>query len=156
MIKPNHTLDDYEPLSLTSSAFSANGPIPRKYTCDGSDINPSLEIASIPTKAKSLALVVVDPDAPGGTWVHWIVCNIPITHKIEEHSVPGIEGVNDFGRVDYGGPCPPDGKHRYFFKMYALDQILELEEGFTLDELNEAMHSHILGYGELMGVYTRN
>lgn len=156
MIKPNHTLDDYEPLSLTSNAFSANGLIPRKYTCDGIDINPSLEIASIPTKAKSLALVVVDPDAPGGKWVHWIVCNIPITHKIEEHSVPGIEGVNDFGRVDYGGPCPPDGEHRYFFKMYALDQILELEEGFTIDELNEAMHSHILGYGELMGVYTRN
>jgi len=130
-------------------------PIPSTYTCEGNDINPPLDIEGIPDKAHSLVLIVDDPDAPGKTWVHWLVWNIPITHHIKENSVPGEQGWNDFKRIAWGGPCPPSGTHRYFFKVYALDTLLELSSKTTKKELEQAMGEHILAFGELVGVYKR-
>jgi len=143
-------------MKITSIAFSHNEKIPQKYTCDGEDINPPLEITEIPAEAKSLALIVDDPDAPVGTWVHWIVFNIPAdVSNIGEDRVPGKQGINDFKKENYGGPCPPSGTHRYFFKAYALDQKLELQEGATKQELLDAMKRHILEQSELIGLYSR-
>lgn len=145
-------------LKINSPVFEHNGRIPLKYTCDGADINPPLRVENIPAGAKSLALIVDDPDAPGGTWVHWVVWNIaPDTREIKEHSVPSgaKEGVNDFRRRRYGGPCPPSGIHRYFFKLYALDEILGLDTSTNKANLVKAMHGHILGQAELIGLYTR-
>jgi Raf kinase inhibitor-like YbhB/YbcL family protein len=153
-----HTTDiptEYKPLIITSSVFKSNGNIPAKYTCEGKDINPPLDIAEIPEKAHSLVLIVDDPDAPGKTWVHWLVWNIPVTHHIKENSVPGEQGLNDFKRIAWGGPCPPSGTHRYFFKVYALDTLLELSSKTTKKELEQAMGEHILAFGELVGVYKR-
>ncbi len=146
---------EYKPLHITSSAFRSMQPIPSTYTCEGNDINPPLDIEGIPDKAHSLVLIVDDPDAPGKTWVHWLVWNIPITHHIKENSVPGEQGWNDFKRIAWGGPCPPSGTHRYFFKVYALDTLLELSSKTTKKELEQAMGEHILAFGELVGVYKR-
>jgi len=107
---------EFKPLLITSSAFDANQIIPTRYTCEDEDINPPIDIDGIPHKAHSLVLMVVDPDAPGKPWVHWLVWNIPITHHIKEDSVPGEQGWNDFKRIAWGGPCPPAGTHRYFLK----------------------------------------
>jgi Raf kinase inhibitor-like YbhB/YbcL family protein len=142
--------------SPTSTAFREGEPIPAKYTCEGRDINPPLDIGDIPEKAKSLALIVDDPDAPRKTWVHWLVWNIPITHHLKEDTVPGEQGWNSFKRFSYGGPCPPSGTHRYFFKVYALDTLLKLTSQTSQKELEQAMNEHILAFGELMGVYARN
>ncbi|MGC1241455.1 MAG: YbhB/YbcL family Raf kinase inhibitor-like protein [Chryseosolibacter sp.] len=147
---------DYKALNVTSKAFSQNDTIPLKYTCDGEDINPPLEIGAVPAEARSLTLIVEDPDAPGGTWLHWLVWNIPVTHHLREKEVPGDQGINDFGRKTYGGPCPPSGTHRYFFKIYALDDLLDLPDGSSRSEMEEAMRDHILGYGELVGLYKRS
>jgi Raf kinase inhibitor-like YbhB/YbcL family protein len=144
---------EYKPLQVSSPAFEADQSIPSNYTCEGKGINPPLEIAGIPEKAYSLVLIVDDPDAPGKTWVHWLVWNIPITHHIKENSVPGEQGMNDFKRVAWGGPCPPSGTHRYFFKVYALDTLLKLSSKTTKKELEQAMGEHILAFGELVGVY---
>lgn len=146
---------EYKFLKVSSPAFGANQAIPSKYTCEGKDINPPLEIANIPEKAHSLVLIVDDPDAPGKNWVHWLVWNIPITHYIKENSVPGEQGMNDFKRVAWGGPCPPSGLHRYFFKVYALDTLLQLPAKTTKKELEQAMGEHILAFGELVGLYKR-
>lgn len=146
---------EYKPLQISSPAFEANRLIPSKYTCEGKDINPPLEIAGIPEKAHSLALIVDDPDPPGKTWVHWVVWNIPITHHIKENSVPGEQGLNDFKRTAWGGPCPPSGTHRYFFKVYALDSLLKLPSKATKKEVEQAMGEHILAFGELVGLYKR-
>lgn len=146
---------DYRALNITSPAFKPDGSIPSRYTCDGVDKNPALDISAVPEEAKSLVLIVEDPDAPAGTWLHWLVWDIPITHHIKENDVPGNQGRNDFGRNDYGGPCPPSGTHRYFFKVYALDDVLNLPEGCRRKEVEKAMRDHILAYGELMGVYKR-
>ena len=143
-------------MKLTSPEFENNKFIPKKFTCEGSDINPALSIDGIPDKAASLALIVDDPDAPMGTWVHWVVFDIPLTAKIEEKSIPGTQGSNDFGRGDYGGPCPPSGTHRYFFKLYALDSKLGLKAGITKHELEKAMQGHILGQAQLIGLYKRS
>ncbi|NIS37828.1 YbhB/YbcL family Raf kinase inhibitor-like protein [Candidatus Saccharibacteria bacterium] len=143
-------------MRLTSPEFKHVEAIPQKFTCDGEDINPILLIADIPDKAKSLALVVDDPDAPAGTWVHWVVFNIPITERIEEDSVPGTQGINNFNKVNYGGPCPPSGTHRYFFHIYALDDELDLQEGVTKQELEAAMQGHMLDKAELIGLYSRS
>jgi Raf kinase inhibitor-like YbhB/YbcL family protein len=151
----NDILQEYKPLRITSAAFESNQPIPAKYTCEGKNINPPLDIDGIPEKAHSLALIVDDPDAPGKTWVHWIVWNIPITHHIKENSIPGEQGVNDFGRIAWGGPCPPSGTHRYFFKVYALDTLLQLSSTSTKKELEQAMGEHILAFGELVGLYNK-
>src|SRR3989338_10190656 len=129
---------------LCVSAFPAcaelekKKPTPKKYTGEGEVKTPPLAIGSIPEGTKSLALIVDDPDAPMGTWVHWVVYDIPMVSKIAEHTIPGTQGYNDFRRNDYGGPCPPSGTHRYFFKLYALDKKLGLKEGVKKTELEKA------------------
>lgn len=143
-------------LTVKSSAFEGGKLIPKKYTCDGQDINPPISIEGTPKEAKTFVLAVDDPDAPGGTFDHWIVWNIPAsTSKIAENSVPGMEGQNGFGQIGYGGPCPPSGTHRYFFKIYALDIQLELPVGSRKRDAEKAMQGHILAKGELMGIYRR-
>jgi Raf kinase inhibitor-like YbhB/YbcL family protein len=143
-------------LSVESLAFENNKLIPAKYTCDGDDVNPPLTIEGIPEEAKTLALIVDDPDAPMGTWNHWIVWNIPPTGKIEENTVPGTEGTNTAREHSYGGPCPPYGTHRYFFKVYALDTKLTLNSDSKKKDVEKAMESHILAKGELVGLYRRS
>jgi len=142
-------------MKLTSKEFKHNGLIPAKFSCQGEDINPELIIDAIPKEAQSLALIVDDPDAPMGMWVHWVVYDIPVIPRIEENSIPGKQGINDFGRKDYGGPCPPSGTHRYFFKIYALDEKLNLAEGINKQELEKAMQEHILDKAELIGLYKK-
>mgnify|MGYP001010600019 FL=1 len=145
-------------LTITSPAFEDRGLIPSKYTCDGGDINPPLAIDNIPHDTKSLALIVEDPDSVGKTWIHWILFNItPATTFIQERGVPAraTQGVNDFGRSGYGGPCPSNGTHRYYFKIYALDIILDETEDVTREEIGKAMHGHIIEEAELVGLYTR-
>jgi Raf kinase inhibitor-like YbhB/YbcL family protein len=146
---------EYKALEVSSRAFKPGDMIPSRYTCEGMDINPPLDIQGIPNEARSLVLIVEGPDAPGGTWLHWLVWNIPITHHIRENGIPGSEGMNDFGTINYGGPCPPSGKHRYFFKVYALDALLNVAERSKRHELEDAMRDHILAYGELVGVYQK-
>jgi Raf kinase inhibitor-like YbhB/YbcL family protein len=145
-------------LHLASQAFAHNGMIPPEYTCDGTDGNPPLTIRNAPANSRSLALIVDDPDAPRGTWVHRVVWNIgPDTTEIPANSAPGgaLQGTNDFGKQSYGGPCPPSGTHRYFFKLYALDIPLALKTGATKAQLEEAMKGHILEKAELVGLYRR-
>jgi Raf kinase inhibitor-like YbhB/YbcL family protein len=145
-------------LQITSPAFQNNGHIPRQYTCDGRDINPPLMIANVPQRAKSLALICDDPDAPIGIWVHWVIWNIdPGVKEIKENTVPtsAIVGINDFRNHSYGGPCPPSGTHRYFFKVYALDTVLGISPNSTKADLEKAMKGHILAQGELIGLYKR-
>lgn len=149
-------------MKITSQAFSNNSYIPKKYTCDGENINPPLSINEIPANTKSLVLIVDDPDAPMGTWVHWVVFNIDPppaggTKEIAENSVPqgATLGKNDFGKLEYGGLCPPSGTHRYFFKIYALDTLLDLASGAAKAEVEKAMKGHILDQGKLIGLYRR-
>jgi hypothetical protein len=142
-------------LTITSSAFENNGKIPAKYTCDGENINPPLHIEGIPDGTRSMVLIVDDPDAPMGIWVHWVVWNIPPTNTIKENNVPGIEGLNDFGKHSYGGPCPPSGTHRYFFKVYALDIELDLDTNSRKQDIEKAIQGHVLAQGELVGLYSR-
>jgi len=144
-------------MKITSSAFQEGGNIPSKFTCDGSDSSPPLQIAEVPSGAKSLALVVDDPDAPSGLFTHWIVWNIsPQTNAIAEGSAPnGVQGTNHFGKSGYGGPCPPPGTHRYYFKIFALDRELNLPAGAKRNQLDAAMKGHIVAQGELMGRYSR-
>ena len=144
-------------MKLTSPEFEHNKPIPKRFTCDGMDINPMLLIEDVPAETKSLALILEDPDAPLGTWVHWVVYDIPVVSRIEEGSIPGKQGLNDFGMNDYGGPCPPSGTHRYIFKLYALDTE-ELALGKRADKkaLEKAMRGHILDDAELIGLYKRS
>jgi Raf kinase inhibitor-like YbhB/YbcL family protein len=144
-------------LSVESAAFENNKLIPAKYTCDGDDVNPPLTIEGVPEGTKTLALIVDDPDAPMGTWDHWIVWNIPATtSKIAENTVPGTEGMNDFRKRSYGGPCPPSGTHRYFFKVYALDVKLDLSPTSRKRDVEKAMQGHVLAKGELVGLYRRS
>lgn len=144
-------------MEITSPDFMHNQSIPKKFTCQGDDINPTLVIESILEGTKSLALIVDDPDAPMGNWDHWIVYDIePSVVRIEEDSIPGKQGMNDFKRLNYGGPCPPSGTHRYFFKIYALDLMLNLEEGVSKKELVKAMQGHILDQAELIGLYKKS
>ena len=145
-------------LTITSPVFKDNGNIPKQYTCDGKDVNPPLVIENIPRGAKSLALIVDDPDAPVDIWVHWVVWNMdPGTSEIKETSVPpgAIQGRNDFRKTSYGGPCPPSGTHRYFFKLYALDTVLTLGGNSTKHDLERAMQGHILGEAQTVGLYKR-
>lgn len=143
-------------LAVTSGAFAHEAPIPALYTCDGEDLSPPLDIEGIPEDAVSLAIVMDDPDAPGGTWDHWVVYDIDITDSIPQGvSGLGTDGFNSWQRAGYGGPCPPSGIHRYFTTIYALDTRLGLAPGATSDELRAAMDGHILATGELMGTYGR-
>lgn len=151
-------------LQLNSTAFGDGDMIPRKYTCDGPDVSPPLSWTGIPEGTRSLALICDDPDAPMGTWVHWVAFNIPpaVDHLPEgiprQNELPagGMQGRNDFRRVGYGGPCPPSGTHRYFFKLYALDAELDLDSKATKADVERAMQGHILAQGQLMGRYKRS
>lgn len=146
-------------MKITSSAFDSYQLIPAKYTCDGQDINPPLTIEGIPAKTKSLVLIMDDPDSPSKVWVHWLVWNIDSqTKEIEENSVPAgaVLGMTDFGKPGYGGPCPGSGTHRYSFRIYALDAVLNLEQGSGKTVLEKAMTGHILAQAELIGRYGRN
>jgi Raf kinase inhibitor-like YbhB/YbcL family protein len=145
-------------MKLTSTAFQDNGPIPKEHTCDGKDTNPPLAFGNVPSEAKSLAMIADDPDAPVGTWVHWVMWNIdPGVKSIEENSVPAgaTQGLNDFKKNKYGGPCPPSGTHRYFFKLYAVDTMLNISPKSTKADLEKAMAGHIVGQGQLVGLYKR-
>ena len=142
-------------LAVTSSAFREGKKIPSRYTCDGNNINPPLTIGKVPGEAESLVLFVEDPDAPGGTFDHWIVWNIPPFNPIEENTVPGIEGRNSAGNTGYIGPCPPHGKHRYLFTIYALDAELHLLSGSEKNEVMKAMENHIIALGTLTGTFEK-
>ena len=145
-------------MKITSTTFAEGGDIPSKFTCDGADTNPALRFEWAPAQAKSLALIVDDPDAPSGLFTHWLVWNIePKAAVIEENSAPSnaIQGKNDFGKPGYGGPCPPSGTHRYFFKVFALDRQLDLPAGSKRAQLDAQMRGHIIGQAELMGRYSR-
>lgn len=143
---------------ITSEAFSDGGEIPAKYTCDGGNINPPLEIGNVPKSAKSLAIAVEDPDAPSGTWDHWIKWNVPASTSVimEGQDPQGASGKGSGGNTKYQGPCPPEGEHRYIFKVFALDTLLSLKSGSSKKDLEEAMEGHIIGKAEIMGRYKRN
>ena len=145
-------------MKITSSAFNHNENIPSKHTCDEGDISPPLTFSEIPENTKTLALIMDDPDAPVGTFVHWLVWNIPATtREIKEgEKRQYTQGTTGFGKQEYGGPCPPSGTHRYFFKLYALDIKLALEQGATKEQLLEAMEDHIIEKAELIGKYGRS
>jgi Raf kinase inhibitor-like YbhB/YbcL family protein len=150
-------------LKVTSSAFKDGGMIPPKYTCDGEDISPALEWPSVPEQTRSLVLIADDPDAPRGTFVHWVLYNLPAdTRKLPDSVKPeetlansARQGTNDFGETGYNGPCPPGGTHRYFFKLYALDAPVNLPPGARKADLLQAMRGHILAEGQLVGKYKR-
>jgi Raf kinase inhibitor-like YbhB/YbcL family protein len=150
-------------IKVVSSAFQEGGMIPADYTCDGKDISPPLSWSGVPEQAVTLALICDDPDAPLGTWVHWVLYNLPASVRELPAGVPpderlangAVQGRNDFRRLGYGGPCPPGGTHRYYFKLYALDKALDLKPGATKKELLKAMEGHILAEGQLMGRYKR-
>jgi len=145
-------------MKITSPAFSSQAQIPAKYTCDGQDVNPPLSFSDIPSETKSLALVVEDPDAPSGTWTHWVVWNInPTTSDINEGSLSdgAVEGTNSFHSVGYGGPCPPGTEHRYIFKLFALDAKLSLPSTTNRENLLPEIEKHKLSQAELVGLYKR-
>ncbi len=143
-------------MEIMSPAFEDEGLIPGKYTCDGEDVNPPLKIDAVPDGAESLALIMDDPDAPSGTFVHWVVWNIdPGVSEIEADSVPGEQGLNSFKKTDYGGPCPPSGTHRYYFKLYALDTTLDLGSDTTKGKLENAIEGHVIAQTQVMGKYSR-
>lgn len=146
-------------MEILSSAFSNNDYLPQQYTCDGQDISPPLKFQDVPETARSLVIIVDDPDAPMGDFVHWTVWDInPNVDEIAEDSVPldGIEGATDFGSSGYGGPCPPSGIHRYHFKLYALDVRLNLDSQAKKHDIESAMQGHILAEALLIGLYERN
>ena len=146
-------------MKLTSPNFINNSDLPSRYTCQGTNLNPPLIIKEVPENAQSLVLIVDDPDAPGGTWVHWTLWNLsPDTQAIPEAyraEAPVVEGLTSFGNIGYGGPCPPSGRHRYFFKMYALSQMIDLKSGSSSTELEAAMEGKILASAELMSTYQK-
>ena len=150
-------------IEVTSTAFENGGMIPRKYTWDGANVSPPIAFSGIPEGTKSIALISDDPDAPVGTWVHWVLYDLaPDVSRLPE-AVPADktvlggakQGTNDFRKIGYGGPCPPGGTHRYFFKVYALDTVLNLEPGARKSDLLKAMEGHIIAQGELIGKYSR-
>jgi Raf kinase inhibitor-like YbhB/YbcL family protein len=150
-------------ITVSSTAFRDGGMIPSQYACDGPNISPPIEWAGLPTDAETIALICDDPDAPAKVWVHWVVFDVPATRSGLPEAVPsektipdgGRQGTNDFGEVGYGGPCPPSGTHRYYFKVYALDTQLNLDSTTTKDRLLRAMEGHVLAQGQLIGGYRR-
>ncbi len=145
-------------MKIVSLAFENNSKIPSKYTCDGENINPPLQFLDVPANAKSIVLIVDDPDASSKTWVHWVVYNInPQASEVKENNVPenGIESMTDFGKPGYGGPCPPSGTHRYFFKLYALHTALDLPQTASKQMVEEKMQDHIIAQAELIGLYRK-
>jgi Raf kinase inhibitor-like YbhB/YbcL family protein len=154
---------DKTEIRLISSAFKEGQPIPRQYTCDGANVSPPLEWSGVPANARTIAIIADDPDAPGGTWVHWVLYNLPAGNIGLVENLPateklvagGFQGTTDFGKIGYGGPCPPSGEHRYFFRIYALDGELPLKAGAKKAEVEKAMESHIIAQGQLVGTYRR-
>lgn len=150
-------------LELTSAAFAQGGAIPEQYSCKGVNVSPPLAWGEPPAGTQSFALIMDDPDAPGGTWVHWVLFNIPASARSLPEAIPAdttlpdgsLSGVSSFGGTGYGGPCPPGGTHRYFFRLYALDEMLAIEAGAGRGELEKAMAGHILAQGELMGTFSQ-
>ncbi|MCK6540103.1 MAG: YbhB/YbcL family Raf kinase inhibitor-like protein [Anaerolineales bacterium] len=150
-------------IEITSNAFAQGQPIPAKYSCNGEDVSPALSWGEPPAGTQSFALIMDDPDAPVGTWVHWVLFNIPASARGLPEAFPAdatlpdgsLSGKNSWGNTGYGGPCPPGGTHRYFFKLYALDETLAISAGATKGELEKAMVGHILAQGELMGTFSR-
>jgi Raf kinase inhibitor-like YbhB/YbcL family protein len=150
-------------IKVKSTAFEEGGMIPKRYACDGTDISPPLAWNGVPEATKSIALICDDRDAPRGTWVHWVLFNLPpATNDLPENVPPqkrlgngAIHGINDFRKIGYGGPCPPSGTHRYYFKIYALDTEINLKPGITKKKLLKTMKGHILAEGQLMGKYSR-
>ena len=139
---------------LGSPDFSNGAEIPGRFTCHGENVSPTLEISGVPASAKSLLLIVEDPDAPGGIFTHWLLWNVPpTTRKITAGALPGgaVQGTNDFGRIGYSGPCPPSGTHRYFFRLFVLNGVLKVPAGAARKEVHEAMSGHISGEASLMG-----
>ena len=149
--------------SFTSTAFNNEERIPTKYCCDGQDVSPPLQWSDPPQDTKSFALICDDPDTPRGTWVHWILYNIPTSTRALPEAIPSDanladgswHGMNNWGRLGYDGPCPPSGTHRYFFNLYALDKMLDLYAGASKDQVRQAMQGHILAQAQLMGKYSR-
>jgi len=142
-------------MKLSSPEFEQKSFIPKKFTCQGQGVNPGLVIEGIPEKAKSLALIVDDPDAPGGDFVHWVLYDIPVTNRIDEDAIPGKQGLNSLGRPGYVSPCPPTGVHRYFFKIYALDKMLNYDDGLSKAGLEKEISAHLLDKAELIGLYQK-
>lgn len=150
-------------MKLISNAFTEGDSIPKKFTCDGHDVSPTLSWKDAPENAETFALIADDPDAPTGTFVHWVIFNIPgasssLSEEVEnKEKLPdgAVQGINDFGKIGYGGPCPPGGTHRYYFKLYALNTALNLQPGASKSDLLEAMEGHIVAEAQLMGRYTR-
>jgi Raf kinase inhibitor-like YbhB/YbcL family protein len=150
-------------MKLTSTAFTEGGVIPAQYTCNGPDVSPPLNWEDLPEQAISLALITDDPDAPVGTWVHWVLYNLPADTRELQEDVPktkvlpngAMQGTNDFRKIGYGGPCPPGGTHRYFFKLFALDETIDLNPGARKNDLLDAMKGHILAECQLMGKFSR-
>jgi Raf kinase inhibitor-like YbhB/YbcL family protein len=152
-------------MQITSTAFVEGGSIPQKYTCDGENVSPPLAWSGVPANAQALALIVDDPDAPAGTWVHWVVLNLPPASGGLPEAVPAaratlqdgtVQATSSYRKVGYGGPCPPSGTHRYYFKLYALDGKLNLTSGVTAKDLQGAMQGHVLAEAQLMGRYQRS
>ena len=142
-------------MKLSSPEFEHKSFIPQRFTCQGKGVNPGLIIEGIPEQAKSLALIIDDPDAPGGDFVHWILYDIPVIDRIKEDTIVGKQGLNSLGRLGYVSPCPPTGVHRYFFKIYALDKILNYNEGLSKPELEREISTHLLDKAELIGLYQK-
>jgi Raf kinase inhibitor-like YbhB/YbcL family protein len=145
----------YALLEISSPAFSEEALIPAKYTCEGINVNPPIQIEKIPPNTKSLAIIVDDPDAPVNTWIHWLAWDIPVTGLIKENKSVGTEGMNDFQHCGYEGPCPFSGIHKYHFKVYALDTVLSLPFGSRIRTLEKSMSGHIIGFGETTGIYQK-
>ncbi len=163
-IARENEVNNMEKVSISSEAFKDGGTIPGEYTCDGRNVSPSLSWPGLPEGTKSIALIMDDPDAPGRTFVHWVIYNIPGSTQKLAKGIPkkekladgSLQGMTDFGRAGYGGPCPPPGKpHRYFFKIYAIDIMLGLPSGASKGDVEAAMKGHILAKGELIGKYAR-
>ncbi len=163
-IAKENEVNNMEKVSISSDAFKDGGTIPGEYTCEGENISPPLSWQGVPASTKSIALIMDDPDAPGRTFVHWVIYNIPGSTQKLANGIPrkekladgSLQGMTDFGKAGYGGPCPPPGKpHRYFFKIYALDTMLELQPNATKKQLENTMKGHVLAQGELMGRYGR-
>ena len=155
----NNTTNEVNKMRISSPEFQNNGLIPKKFSCQGEDINPQLLFENVSDDAKSLVLIMDDPDAPGGTWVHWVLFNIPpdVTGILED-SVPdnAVQGLNSWPKNSYGGPCPPSGIHRYFFKLYALDVSLNLDESASKKDVEEAMSGHVLETAQIIGLYSKS
>jgi hypothetical protein len=146
-------------MKIESDVFQNNEKIPSRYTCDGINISPPLKISEIPSNTKTLVLISDYTDTPYGDWVYWVVFNIYVKEansiEINENAEPGVNGINDFGSLGYGGPCPPSGTHRYFFKIYALDTELNINEGADKKQVEQAMQNHVLDSSQLIGIYSR-